>query len=267
MDSVYFMLDALLNHCSEKKGDVVSYEGPQFYDNEAVFQTYLQHRQRPDNPNDTLEEPIILALLGPVRGIHLLDLGCGDAALGKVLLEQGAASYLGLDGSCNMIARAQQTLAGTVGRVTQADIRSWTYPPNTFDCVLSRLALHYIEDVDDVFQHVFQTLRPTGRFVFSVEHPVITSCDRAWQAGGARQQWIVDDYFDSGSRVTHWLGEQVVKYHRTVEEYFLGLQTAGFGVECLRESRPERLWFVHEETYQRRTRIPLFLFLAARKPS
>ena len=58
----------------------------------------------------------------------------------------------------------------------------------------------------------------------------------------------------------------MVKYHRTVEEYFLGLQTAGFVVECLRESRPERQWFVHEETYQRRTRIPLFLFLAARKP-
>lgn len=43
-----------------------------------------------------------------------------------------------------------------------------------------------------------------------------------------RQEWIVDRYFDVGQRVTHWLGDQVVKYHRTVEEYFLGLQTAGF---------------------------------------
>jgi SAM-dependent methyltransferase len=208
----------------------------------------------------------MLALLGSVSGAHLLDLGCGDAALGKTLLEQGAASYLGLDGSRNMIARAQQTLAGTGGKVVQADIRSWTYPPATFDGVFSQLALHYIEDVDHVFQQVFQTLRPAGGFVFSVEHPVITSCDRAWQGGGVRQAWIVDDYFDSGRRVTHWLGEQVVKYHRTVEEYFLGLQTTGFVVERLRESRPERQWFVHEETYQRRTRIPLFLFLSARKP-
>jgi len=245
----------------------VSYEGPQFYDQAAVFQSYMQHRQRPDNPNDTLEQPIILALLGSVSGVDILDLGCGDAALGKTLLAQGAASYLGLDGSRNMVERAQQTLVGTAGKVTEADIRSWTYPPDTFDCVLSRLVLHYIEDVDHVFQQVFQTLRPAGVFVFSVEHPVITSCDRAWQDGSMRQAWIVDDYFDSGRRVTHWLGEQVVKYHRTVEEYFLGLQTAGFVVERLRESRPERRWFVHEETYQRRTRIPLFLFLAARKPS
>src|SRR5262249_40386107 len=139
-------------------------------------------------------------------------------------------------------------------------------PPDTFDGVVSRLVLHYIADVDHLFRHVFQTLRAGGVFIFSVEHPVITSCDRAWQTGGVRQEWIVDHYFDTGQRVTSWLGASVVKYHRTVEAYFLGLQTAGFVVEHLRESRPERRWFAHEETYQRRTRIPLFLFLAARKP-
>ena len=244
----------------------MSYEGPQFYDNSAVFQTYMQHRQRPDNPNDTLEKPVILALLGAIRDLDILDLGCGDAALGKTLLAQGAASYLGLDGSRKMIERAQQMLVGTVGQAMQADIRSWAYPSNTFDCVLSRLALHYIEDIAHVFQQVFQTLRPTGLFVFSVEHPVITSCDRAWQGEGTRQAWIVDDYFDSGRRVTHWLGEQVIKYHRTVEAYFLALQIAGFVIAHLRESRPERSWFIDDETYQRRKRIPLFLFLAARKP-
>ncbi|WP_089718021.1 class I SAM-dependent DNA methyltransferase, partial [Candidatus Entotheonella palauensis] len=212
----------------------MSYEGPQFYDNAAVFQTYMQHRQRPENPNDTLEQPITLALLGSVSGAHLLDVGCGDAALGKTLLAQGAASYLGIDGSRNMVEQAQQTLTGTTGKVIQADIRSWTYPASTFDCVVSRLALHYIADVDDVFRQVFRTLRPMGRFVFSIEHPVITSCDRAWHGSGRRQSWIVDDYFDSSCRVTHWLGEQVVKYHRTVEDYFLGLQTAGFVVERLR---------------------------------
>lgn len=76
---------------------------------------------------------------------------------------------------------------------------------------------------------------------------------------------VVDGYFEVGQRVTHWLGAQVVKYHRTVEEYFLGLQTAGFVVERLRESRPKRQWFTDEGTYRRRTRIPLFLFFMARK--
>jgi hypothetical protein len=110
-----------------------------------------------------------------------------------------------------------------------------------------------------------QALVPDGRIVFSVEHPVITSCDRAWQGQGLRQDWIVDDYFTDGKRVTQWLGGKVVKYHRTVEDYYLALQRAGFVVESLRESRPQRAYFNSEETYQRRMRIPLFLFLAGRK--
>jgi predicted TPR repeat methyltransferase len=189
----------------------VSYEGSQFYDNAAVFQTYMQHRQRPDNPHDTLEKPIMLALLGSVSGAHFLDLGCGDAALGKTRLAQGATSYLGLDGSRNMVERAQPTLAGTVGRVGQADMQSWHSPPNPFDRVLSRFVLHDIADVVPVFQQVFPALRPSGVFVFSVDHPVITSCARAWQGGGVRQAWIGADYFDSSRRVTHGVGEQVVK--------------------------------------------------------
>ena len=57
------------------------------------------------------------------------------------------------------------------------------------------------------------------------------------------------------------------KYHRTVEDYFRALQEAGFVVEQLRESRPQREQFADEQTYERRRRIPLFLFLAGRKVS
>ena len=42
--------------------------------------------------------------------------------------------------------------------------------------------------------------------MFSVEHPVITSCDRAWQGQGLRQEWTVDDYFRTGERKTDWIG-------------------------------------------------------------
>jgi hypothetical protein len=57
----------------------------------------------------------------------------------------------------------------------------------------------------------------------------------------------------------------VSKYHRTVEDYFRALQAAGFVVEQLRESRPQRERFADAQVYERRLRIPLFLFLAGRK--
>jgi hypothetical protein len=97
---------------------------------------------------------------------------------------------------------------------------------------------------------------------------VITSCERGWQGDGLRQDWLVDDYFDTGERITSWMGGQVFKYHRTVENYFNGLQLAGFVVESLREGEPQREHFKDDEdTYQRRRRIPLFLIMASQKNS
>jgi predicted TPR repeat methyltransferase len=96
--------------------------GPHFYDDDAVFATYMQHRQRPDNPNDTLEKPVMRELLGTVPGRRILDLGCGDAAIGRELLEHGAAAYIGVEGSAKMVIVAAQTLAGTPGQLIWADM-------------------------------------------------------------------------------------------------------------------------------------------------
>jgi SAM-dependent methyltransferase len=241
-------------------------EGSSFYDDEAVFATYIRHRQRSDTPNDTLEKPVILDLVGAIAHKHILDLGCGDAAIGRELLQNGAASYVGIEGSQKMFALAKQMLIGTSGKAILRRIEDWKSQPKAFDLVLARLSLHYIADLAPIFLNIFQTLVCGGRFVFSVEHPVITSCDRGWNAGTLRQDWIVDDYFSTGLRVTNWLDSTVQKYHRTIEDYFHLLQNAGFQVENLREANPQRDNFHDPQTYERRKRIPLFLILAARKP-
>jgi SAM-dependent methyltransferase len=241
--------------------------GPHFYDDETVFATYAAHRQRANAPNDTLEKPVFLRLIQPIPGKRILDLGCGDAAIGRELLENGAASYIGLEGSEKMATLAAKTLGNVDGQIIRQTIEDWIYPEAAFDLVLSRLALHYIADFAAVSRNVFYTLSPGGAFVFSVEHPVITSCDRGWTPGTLRQDWVVDDYFMTGLRVNNWLGGTVQKYHRTIEDYFCQLQEAGFRIEQLREAHPQREHFQDQQTYERRKRIPLFLLLAARKPA
>lgn len=241
------------------------YDGPAFYDDDAIFNTYMARRNRSDNPNDTLEKPIILELVGDLTNRRILDLGCGDAAFGREALTKGSQTYLGIEGSHNMVEAAQKNLAGTTGTVVQATIEDWDYPSEAFDLVVARLVFHYVEDVAAVFNRIYTATLGGGRLVFSVEHPVITSCDRAWQGNGPRQDWIVDNYFNTGRRITSWMGGQVVKYHRTVEDYFLGLQRAGFVIESLREATPQRERFEQEDTLRRRQRIPLFLIIAGRK--
>jgi SAM-dependent methyltransferase len=240
--------------------------GPAFYDDEEVFTTYTSRRERVDSPNDTLEKPIFDELIGNLAHLRILDLGCGNATFGLEALQQECQSYLGIDGSERMVQAAREKLSGTPAAVEYAPIETWAYPLHQFDLVTSRLALHYVEEIEPVFAKVYQALTEAGRFVFSIEHPVITCCDRAWQSGGLRQDWIVDNYFETGPRQTQWMGGEVIKYHRTVEDYFLALQHAGFVVESLRESRPQPARFQDEATYERRKRIPLMLFFAAARP-
>ncbi|MFI7639146.1 class I SAM-dependent methyltransferase [Nonomuraea sp. NPDC049400] len=73
----------------------------------------------------------------------MLDLGCGDAAIGQVLLNASCRSYLGLDGSAAMVEAGNAALRGTSGRVELADIiEDFSAPPSSFDLIVSRLAFH-----------------------------------------------------------------------------------------------------------------------------
>jgi SAM-dependent methyltransferase len=238
--------------------------GPDFYDDAAVFARYQQHRARSDSPNETMEAPVIWGMLGDVTGRAILDLGCGAAAFGRDLLTRGAVRYVGIEGSARMAALAEQTLAGTDGHVVQQTLEDWVYPPDAFDVVTARLVFHYIDDLPTLLRRIASTLRPGGQLIFSVEHPVITSCDRGW-VSGLRQDWIVDDYFESGLRVTTWMGGTVRKYHRTVSQYVASVLEAGFMLEALSEGAPQAEHLHDPATLARRKRIPLFLILAGRK--
>ena len=236
----------------------------EFYDNPDVRAKYLAHRARPDNPNDALERPLFLELAGNLSNLDIVDLGCGDAAFGREALRQGARSYTGIEVSKTMVHIARQTLANTSGKVYLKSIETWQAQDEA-DLVSSRLALNYVKNLESVFQHIYQALRPGGRMVVSVEHPVITS-NFASLAEGRRTAWLVDNYFNSGARVHTWLGHKVTKYHHTLEEYFDFDTDAGLELERVRESRPHKDNFLSEAEYERRLRIPLFLLIAARKP-
>jgi SAM-dependent methyltransferase len=243
----------------------VSLEGPNFYDDPAVFSNYVERRSRSDSPNDTLELPVVEELLGSAFGQDFLDLGCGDGSFGQHLLNAGASSYFGVDGSENMIRAAEAKLSGTVGSVQLERLEALRLPARKFTRASARLVLHYLEDLTHTFREVTQSLREGGLFVFSVEHPVITSSDHSSKESSLRQAWMVDNYFVAGPRATSWMGGSVVKHHRTVEDYFVAVQAAGLQVEALREARPRRQHFVDDALFRRRSRIPLFLIMSARK--
>jgi SAM-dependent methyltransferase len=236
-----------------------------FYEDDNILQDYLNARHSPESPNESLEKPAFLELLGSVQNKTILDLGCGDARFGVELLEKGCTSYLGVEPSSKMLEFAKRNLTNTKAKVEQAAIETWSYPAEQFDVVVSRLVLHYVKNLDEAFRNIYKTLKPDGRFVFSMLHPVITSFDTPRKKGEVRTNWIVDNYFKQSSREVRLRNDYVTQYHRTLESILMSLQTAGFTFEQLREGYPKPENFTDKGLLERRMRIPLFLILSARK--
>ncbi len=257
-----------MTHPSEsRRGNAGYRRGGAFYEDLEQFEAYQQHRAWSLNPNTVMERPALLEELGTTAGMRVLDLGCGDAEIGREVLSRGATQYRGIDGSTRMIQAARHMLRDTTGEALLCDVEDLAEPAETFDLVLSRMALHYIADLAGVFRACHACLAPRGRLVFTVVHPVITSHDSRDDSKEPRQQWTIDDYFLLGPRDQQWLGGRTVWYHRTVENYVSELRNAGFALTNLRECAPRRERFDDDAEFERRRRIPLVLLLAAARKS
>ncbi|MFE9722576.1 class I SAM-dependent methyltransferase [Streptomyces sp. NPDC005794] len=111
--------------------------GNTFYDLPGVSEEYLLRRERSEHPNDLMEQPYVRELVGKVTGRSFVDLGCGDARYGNTLLDEGADSYLGIDGSRKLLEQAR--LTSDRMRVQHTDIARWRPDTDTADVVTARM--------------------------------------------------------------------------------------------------------------------------------
>ena len=70
---------------------------------------------------DGLLDGPMLEACGDVRGLRVLDCGCGEGRFCRMLVERGAEYALGLD-LCEPMIRAAQELAGGKDEYRQADV-------------------------------------------------------------------------------------------------------------------------------------------------
>ncbi|HKP90631.1 MAG TPA: class I SAM-dependent methyltransferase [Thermoleophilaceae bacterium] len=225
---------------------------------------YLRLRDAPDG-NALMEEPYVLAMLNDVTDKRVLDLGCGDARLGDRLLSADCASYTGIDASEEMVTRARSRLGST--HLVCCALEEFAPPPGAYDVVVAQMSLHYVADLASIFRAVRRALRDPGMFVFSVEHPVITSCYDSAVADDVPERWVVASYFDRGPRVVRWLGELSIKYHRPVEDYLKHLAEADFQTVAMKEGEPTTEVDLPDVLLRVRRSVPQYLIVGARTAS
>lgn len=238
------------------------------YDDAAFFAKYGKMPRSLHGLDGAAEWPVFRSLLPALRGKRVLDLGCGYGWHSRYFSEQGAVMVVAIDLSEKMLAEARARSADRNIEYRRCAIEDINLAEGEFDIVFSSLALHYVENFPVVSRAVYRSLSPGGSFVFSVEHPILTAlAAQDWHLGaaGERLHWPVDDYQEEGRRQTRWLGEDVVKYHRTIATYFNSLIDAGFRISNVIEPSPSAEMRAQRPDLKDEHRRPAFLLIAAAK--
>lgn len=125
------------------------------------------------NPLPALEEPIVREQLGSVRGLTVLDLGCGTGRHALWLASAGAI-VTAVDFSEGMLAQARRKPGANAVRFVVHDInKRLPFDDRFFDRVVSGLVLEHIEDLHHFFFEVRRVLRPGGRALITEMHPAM----------------------------------------------------------------------------------------------
>jgi ubiquinone/menaquinone biosynthesis C-methylase UbiE len=237
------------------------------YDNEEFFAGYSRLRRSVDGLDGAPEWPALRALLPDLRGCRVLDLGCGFGWFCRWARARGAGYVLGIDISENMLARARETTEDGAITYAKADMEQLELPNQSFDCVYSSLALHYVENLRRLLSQVYASLLAGGSLVFSVEHPIFSATVWSqWLLDAAgRKLWPIDRYLDEGPRSTDWLAKGVIKQHRTLATYINMLIRQGFSLSHIEEWGPTEEQIAAQPNWADERARPPFLLISARR--
>jgi SAM-dependent methyltransferase len=192
------------------------------YDRYAVeYAAYVDTREQDGPEVDRFGMlPHILGLLGDVAGQSVLDAGCGEGYLSRILAGRGA-TVTGVDLSPRLVE-----LAGAKPSASPIDYRvadlSEPFPDlvGRFDAVASYFVLNDVEEPRGFARTLAQALKPGGRAVLGFNNPY----DYVVRKGRG------STYFETGGAVPCGLasvGVPVSFFHHTLPDYLDAFLDAG----------------------------------------
>ncbi|PAD69789.1 SAM-dependent methyltransferase [Bacillus sp. 7586-K] len=238
------------------------------YDDIQFFSEYEKMPRSVKGLEAAGEWHVLKTLLPELKNKSVLDLGCGFGWHCRYAREQQASSVIGVDISEKMLQKAREKTDDPAISYIQMPIEEIDFSNGQFDVVLSSLAFHYIQSFREVCKKVYDSLKPEGSFVFSVEHPIFTSRDEQdwyYDDKGNRLHWAVDHYQSEGIRETTFLTNNVIKYHRTISTYLNDVMKVGFTISAVEEPIPSEEMLNTIPDMKDELRRPMFLMISAKK--
>ena len=235
------------------------------YDDDIFFEKYSTITRSINGLDAAGEWYVFKDLLPNLNNKRVLDLGCGYGWHCRYAMEKNAKKVVGVDISKKMLQKAiSMTNGNNYIKYLQKPIEEVEFSEKSFDVIISSLALHYIESYEKIIKNAYKWLDGKGYFIFSIEHPIFTAYgNQDWIYSREKEvlHWPVDNYFYEGKRNTIFLGENVVKYHRTLTTYLDILLKNGFKMVKIIEPKPNE----NDMDLKNELRRPMMLLISVIK--
>ena len=194
-------------------------------------------------------DPALWSLIGEVKGLSVLDAGCGNGYLSRKLAQKGA-NVIGVDHSKTFIdyciKREKGNNLNCQFLVASLDdlfmIRS-----NSIDLIISNIVFVDVLPYKQAFKELSRVLKLNGRLIWSNLHPVFGKVPNIFyrlpydtRRNEERLYVLIDRYFDSGGTLLSWGKlKPIWQFDRTLSEYSRALKNTGFVIREIIEPRPD----------------------------
>lgn len=228
------------------------------------------------------DEQILPLLAEHLAGCtRVLDVGTGEGQVARLAMDLARRTeppvsppglsvpqplVLGVDPTWAQVREASRRGSGP--SYARAEAASLPVTAGSFDAVVACLVFEHISAVEEAIKEAARALRPGGRFLFLLNHPLLQTPGSGWIDDHIleEQYWRIGPYLNEDRTVEEVeKGVFILFIHRPLSRYVNLLADSGLLVTQMLEPAPPPGFLARAEEYTAAATIPRLLFLRAQK--
>src|SRR4051794_5113692 len=217
-------------------------------------------------------DPEYVEQILPLAAEHLagaadvLDVGTGDGQVARLAVQTGATRVVGVDPTWAQISVAAARGGGP--GFARAGAARLPFHDASFDAAVACLVFEHVEEFDEAIAEVGRVLRPGGRFLFFLNHPLLQTPGSGWiddqVLDPPEQYWRIGPYLTEDSSLEEVEKDVFIPFiHRPLSRYVNAMASVGLTIRRMDEPAPPPGFLARAEEYVDAATIPRLLFLLA----